>query len=264
MPQNNPSAVKTPTAPRAFQSQFFRPSEALRNDPGSSQPYQNNEPRAVPATTVPESENTSLFLTNLPPRCDVAMLIGALEALGPVTGRIWHSHVNPPDPPAGHFLSAAKVVFFKRAGARALLQVCQRGGFAVGGRVVHAQWNRHAESPDYVVGQGHGQGEGHDDFNGGGGGAIPPPPPSRELSRVVRFEGPHALVGRAALGAFFGSKFKFQTVKVVQVRQTGATRCLEWHFGGYHPQAQWAVMAVNKERPAVKATYARDPCDVFP
>ncbi|KAL2019315.1 hypothetical protein VTK56DRAFT_9782 [Thermocarpiscus australiensis] len=69
---------------------------------------QRNQSAAIPADA-----NCSLFLVGLAPDLTTRELLSGIRDIG----RVYATHINPPDPKRGHFLSAAKVVFFERAAA---------------------------------------------------------------------------------------------------------------------------------------------------
>lgn len=65
------------------------------------------------SAAIPAEQNCSLFVVGLAPDVTTHELLSGIRGVG----RVYATHINPPDPVRGHFGSAAKVVFFERAGA---------------------------------------------------------------------------------------------------------------------------------------------------
>ncbi|KAK3294610.1 uncharacterized protein B0H64DRAFT_401116 [Chaetomium fimeti] len=62
---------------------------------------------------IPAEANCSLFLVGLAPDLTTNELLSNVHGIG----RVYATHINPPDPARGHANSAAKLVFFERAAA---------------------------------------------------------------------------------------------------------------------------------------------------
>ncbi|KAI1491591.1 hypothetical protein F5X96DRAFT_668526 [Biscogniauxia mediterranea] len=77
---------------------------------------------------IPDSENCSVFVTELPAHTSYQRLFRSLRDVG----KIAHCHINAPTPPQ-HRGTAAKIVFFDRAGVNRLLAQLRAGTFTVGG-----------------------------------------------------------------------------------------------------------------------------------
>ncbi|KAK4200341.1 hypothetical protein QBC40DRAFT_200640 [Triangularia verruculosa] len=65
------------------------------------------------SATISEDMNCSLFLVGLPPTVTTHELLQGVRNVG----RVYATHINPPEPEKGHEQAAAKVVFFERAAA---------------------------------------------------------------------------------------------------------------------------------------------------
>ncbi|KAF9881374.1 hypothetical protein CkaCkLH20_01524 [Colletotrichum karsti] len=185
---------------------------------------------------VPDSQNTSVWLTGLPAGCDTSMLMEAIVKTGK-TGKIWASHINNADPRDHKPFAAAKIVFFTRDGADRLMAAVQQGRFRVGGRVPRAAWNRIKSATR--------------------------PAKDKIHSRVLIIEGHISIVNKESLEEWFKSKFEFQTDQVVQRKYNArlGINVLEWRFGSYRAQAEAAAIAITKELGGkVKWTHGDDPC----
>ena len=65
------------------------------------------------SAAIPAEENCSLFLVGLAPDLTTHELLSGIHNVG----RVYATHINPPDLERGHMYSAAKVVFFEREAA---------------------------------------------------------------------------------------------------------------------------------------------------
>ncbi|KAI1634739.1 hypothetical protein F4809DRAFT_665117 [Biscogniauxia mediterranea] len=206
---------------------------------------------------IPDTENTALWLTNLPPDCDHRMLLSSVRGCG----KVYATVINPPmaasssfpsssssslpnplhhphhqypqypqhqQPQQPHITSACKLVFFDVAGARALLRQAREGRFAVGGYVPRVRHNRIRSA------------------------ARPPGP----QSRVLHVEGPDRVVNEPFLAAFFAARFSYELEDVVVVARSGGGNGggavgrarLEWRFGSYRCQAESARAWIAREK----------------
>lgn len=217
---------------------------------------------------IPDDQNCSLFLVNLPARLTVHGLLAAIHKLGP-TGRIYAVHINGPEPARGHPGCAAKVVFFRRDVAHDFYARCA------------ARW------PSPAAGSGEsssGGGAGHpgllvgDGKPSGGGNPVVarvmwnrirtserPHLAQSNASRVLLVAGPREFVSPRALAAFFASKLQFQTDRVI-VHVEGSDdgeqdAVVEYRFGSFRCQAQAARLALQRERPQVRCFFGADPLE---
>ncbi|KAI0019884.1 hypothetical protein F4780DRAFT_792417 [Xylariomycetidae sp. FL0641] len=230
---------------------------------GMSDNYLGDHTRAEnQSADIPDEENCSVWITNLPPGCDHAQLLGAVRGCG----KVYACVVNPPvaapqqQQQQPHIMTAAsKLVFFEVAGAARLLRAAREGRFAVGGRYLPQVRRNRIRSA-----------------------AVAPPGPE---SRVLHIEGPDAIVNGPYLAAFFDAHFVYQleAVEVLARSPPGGggdapfaqrkTR-MEWRFGSYRCQAEAARRAIahQKEKEAregipsplgwqgVTVHFAVDPC----
>lgn len=196
---------------------------------------------------IPDSQNCSLFLVNLPPALTTHELLAAMHKLGP-SGRIYATHVNSPEPHRGHPGCAAKVVFFRRDDAHAFYARCAAQGsrhgtgvpgFPVGGTMCRVMWNRIKTSERTW--------------------ACEP-----GASRVLLVVGPRTLVSERALTEFFGMKLQFQVDKVLTHVESNlrGDAVVEYRFGSYRCQAQAARLALRREFPQVACFFGMDPLEM--
>jgi hypothetical protein len=65
------------------------------------------------SAAIPAEANCSLFIVGLAPDLTPHELLSGIRNIS----RVYATHINPPAPERGHVFSAAKLVFFERAGA---------------------------------------------------------------------------------------------------------------------------------------------------
>lgn len=189
---------------------------------------------------IPDHENCSLFLTNLPPNCSYRDLLAAVARHQP--GRIYSTYISPPDAESdqnlpSHRTSAAKMAFFRPEDATRLLQACSLGLVKVQGYRVHARRNRVKVSPA-----------------------------SRDKdhkTRCIVISGPKALVDEMQLRRLFDKFFSYDIEEVILLQEGESLRWMEWRFGSYRAQAESAFkMLTDKDfRNFYSVRYAKDPCD---
>ena len=205
--------------------------------------------KANQSADVPDAENTSVWITNLPPDCDHRMLLGAVRGCG----KIYACVVNPPTNKVGsnakvahqrpHMTAAAKVVFFDRAGVNALFSQVAKGEFKVGGFVPRVCLNRIRSAAR----------------------------PYGAQCRVLHIEGPTCIVNTEFLFHYFCTKFTFEledvltlgtvsvtTHPVSDARNPPVTAAAnitslprarqEWRFGSYRCQAEAARQCIYREK----------------
>jgi len=88
------------------------------------------------SASIPDTDNCSLWLTNLPTTITHHDLLSGIHNVG----RVYATVINPPD--SGHATSAAKLVFFTREAAQALYLQSQVHGLFVGPMRARVGWNR--------------------------------------------------------------------------------------------------------------------------
>jgi len=182
---------------------------------------------------IPATENCSLFLIGLPADVTTHQLLANIRR----AGRVYATHINPPEPEKNHHSSAAKVIFFEVEASRRFYDHCNIHGLVVGGqraRVVHNRI-RTAAATD-----------------------------PKHSSRVLIIYGPADMVNAETLTAFFRSKVDFQIDEIIS--HSGPANepgygMIEYRFGSYRCQAQAAKMALSREFPdVIKVYYGADPC----
>lgn len=85
----------------------------------------NPDVEANQSHDIPESESCSLWITDLPPRCDVRMLLSQVVNCDKVFATV----ISPPLPDQGKPYAAAKIVFWSRQGVDRLRQRAKEGRF---------------------------------------------------------------------------------------------------------------------------------------
>lgn len=239
-----------PTAPRAL----FTPSSmadpltrARREHPtaqeiarrvaaGVSPNYQGDYrlARNRPANIPPE-QNCSVWVTGLPPNITVHELLRAIRD----TGRVWATVIQPPSVP--HGTSAAKITFFTAVAAQIFLSRANgpgQPGLLIDGyrACVRPDRNRVAEAQEPT-----------------------------ECTRVISVAGPKEIVTEEYLREYFSARFVYETDEVVTLVQGKVINVLEWYFGSYRCQAQWAWRNIREDaflrNQGVRVKYERDPCD---
>ncbi|KAI1337710.1 hypothetical protein F5Y15DRAFT_425707 [Xylariaceae sp. FL0016] len=208
------------------------------------------------AVGVAPLENTSVFISDLPPTATIKDLLGAVRGIG----KIWASNMIPPQ--GTHVWAAAKVVFWNRAGLEAFWEFQTAGKFLVNGTQPKVVMNRHRSGS----------------FN------------ESSASRVLIITGPTDLIDQRYLSSIFGTCFTFDIDEIIDhgvtwSHQDGemnlvAVRTLEFRFASYRAQAAWAFNLVRglqnrrgfdrwqaSERevqlwsnPTVRSTWGKDLC----
>ncbi|KAK3985136.1 hypothetical protein QBC44DRAFT_345546 [Cladorrhinum sp. PSN332] len=174
---------------------------------------------------IPEGENCSLFLVGLPPNLTTTSLLAGIRGMG----RVYATHINPPEPDKGHDLSAAKLVFFERADAERFYNLANAtpGGFTLPGYPYHrarVTWNRIRSSEADITGK---------------------------KSRVLLISGPPEIVNEDYLCAYFDNKLIYQLDQIINcgtfMNNDGPRALIEFRFGSYRCQSEAARMALIRE-----------------
>lgn len=213
---------------------------------GISHAYQGDSTNpANESADIPDSENCSVWITNLPPDCTYRDLLQAIATHHP--GKVYASYISPPSaqgpvhlPSRGH--SAAKVVFYWSFSAQRLIYIANNNGFWVGNTPARVVPNRIRAAPQ---------------------------PFDSTSTRCLDIEGPADEVNRPYLDSVWNDFFSFDTENVAVVREyigfTGfPMRRLVYRFGSHRAQAVAAMHYMHSYMPHVAVTYAADPCDVLP
>ncbi|KAI1372300.1 hypothetical protein F4677DRAFT_449618 [Hypoxylon crocopeplum] len=219
---------------------FFVPSEQLtgsthttRGDNQLNRNYRGDP--SLPAnrgSAVPEEKNTSLWITGLPGSTSYQILLTAIRK----TGRVRSTVINGPD--ESHATAAASVSFFRRKDAEALYNAAEQCQFMVNDSFPKVQWNRNRveEDTEYTY-----------------------------QSRVILIAGDPEIVKPGYLNWFFSTKFIFNLDCVINHGTIegfgGPIARLEYRFGSFRSQAEFARMALSMElRGFLLAEYGEDPC----
>ncbi|SPQ19812.1 e3b9f3ce-597e-4bda-91ec-0928be282e28 [Thermothielavioides terrestris] len=184
---------------------------------------------------IPQHENCSVFITGLPPNITTHQLLAAIRD----TGRVWASVVYPPTWEYGP--SAAKVTFFTAEAAQTFLRRSNSAGqpgFIVGNRRARVCPDRNR---------------------------VAAPRAPADHTRVLSIAGPKELVNTANLSALFSAAFVYETDDVIALVTGNVINVLEWHFGSYRCQAEWAWRRLRSDatfrQAGVRVKFERDPCD---
>lgn len=111
--------------------------EQARKRLGMSLSYRGDSSlKANQSADIDDSENTSLFIQNLPPTCSYQELLGSIHS----TGKIQSSHITPPGDE--HNTSCAKLTLYTRASAEKLYGKIRAGEVTVRGYKLRCVWNR--------------------------------------------------------------------------------------------------------------------------
>ncbi|KAK4183406.1 hypothetical protein QBC35DRAFT_543807 [Podospora australis] len=170
---------------------------------------------------IPEGENCSLFLVGLPPNISTHDLLAGVRGIG----RVYATHINPPEPNRGHEMSAAKLVFFDRDAAERFYAFAQGEGFRVPANPTfraRVTWNRiRSAQVD----------------------------PAGVKSRVLLISGPPEVVNEGYLRAYFDQKLIYQIDEILShgTSPDGSRALVEFRFGSYRCQAEAARMALSRE-----------------
>ncbi len=170
---------------------------------------------------ISENENTSLWITNLPPHCNHGMLLQAIRNCGSVYATV----INPP---LGDdiWTAACKLVFFERHGVDSLLAQHRAGTFKVMNYTPCVMMNRKREMH----------------------------PKCAAASRVLRIRGPSFLVNTEFLLAFFQSHFSFNLDEVLTLSEENQMTDQEWRFGSFCNQAEVGYRRIVSEKNRPNAT----------
>lgn len=230
--------------PEAASRPLTEEEKAHRDMKGISHKYQgdSNNP-ANESANIPEWENCSVWLTNLPPDCTYRDLLGAIAAHHP--GKVFATYISPPSGTGPAYLAsrghcAAKVVFYYPWAARNLIYVANNTGLWVRGYPARAVPNRIRAAP---------QAYGND------------------TTRCLMITGPADVVNQATLYQIWDGYFDFHTEEVLTVDEEvdyrGVTiRTIIWRFGSHRAQAIAAHKYIEDHLPCVAVSWASDPCDV--
>ncbi|KAH6635119.1 hypothetical protein B0J18DRAFT_38604 [Chaetomium sp. MPI-SDFR-AT-0129] len=226
------------------------------------------------SAAIPAEANCSLFLVGLAPDLTTHELLSGIRNVG----RVYATHINPPDPTRGHQLSAAKLVFFERRAAEIFYNRFAPAYFSTPRNphlLARVTWNRirsaevdRQDDPDLntttlsattsfltaptqtvttssLIG-------------------TPTITPPRPRSRVLLIAGPPHIVNAAFLCAYLDTKLSYQIDAILSRGQSedGKRVLVEFRFGSFRCQAEAARMALMREFRdcGVVCDYGTDPC----
>ncbi|KAK7697882.1 hypothetical protein SLS64_013135 [Diaporthe eres] len=231
--------------PEAANRPLTEEEKVTRDIKGISHRYQgdSNNP-ANESADIPEHENCSVWITNLPPDCTYRDLLAAIAVHHP--GKVFATFISPPSaqgpnhlPSRGH--SAAKVVFYYPWSAQHLLRVANSNRLWVRYYMARAVPNRIRAAPQAY--------ENH-------------------TTRCLEIEGPADVVNEPNLRQMWEGFFDWHDDEVQFVGErvdwrTGVTiRRIVWRFGSHRAQAVAAMHYMRSYFPDIWVFYAADPCDI--
>ncbi|KAH9888175.1 hypothetical protein F4778DRAFT_410448 [Xylariomycetidae sp. FL2044] len=203
----------------------------FRRDRGISVNYRGSlEVPSNGSANIPHEQNTSIFIKTVPPSITYHSLMKMLEGKA---GRVYASHITPAAPPFVY--AAVKITFFKHDAADFVIRQINNGTMTLGGHRMSAVWNR-IRVPERHL---------------------------KAASRVLHVQGPAKIVNLAFLGKFLVDHLKYDLDWVScdrAVADSPRMAELEFHFGSWHCQAEFASMALGQTFPHVLRWYGDDPC----
>ncbi|KAI3325954.1 hypothetical protein HD806DRAFT_532607 [Xylariaceae sp. AK1471] len=194
------------------------PGSSIGPGQGISDKYQGNRWAARnQSADIPAEQSTSVWITNLPPDVDYALLLSCIRNVG----KIYATVINPPQ--ITHTTSAAKIVFFSVEAKERLLALSRSGQFIVGNFIPLVRLNRikTAAQPENSAGIG-------------------------PVSRVLLITGPTSVVSEAFLCDFFRRYCAFDLEYVRHVPLGNGRATMEWAFGSYRCQAERVFAVIRR------------------
>lgn len=231
--------------PEAATRPLTEEEKLVRDMKGISHRYQgdSNNP-ANESADIPERENCSVWITNLPPDCTYRDLLTAIAVHHP--GKVFASFISPPSaqgpshlPSRGH--AAAKVVFYYAYSAQHLLRVANSNRLWVRYYLARAVPNRIRAAPQSY---------------------------ENRTTRCLEIEGPSDVVNETSLRQLWRGFFDWHDDEVLFIGdradwRTGVTRRrIVWRFGSHRAQAVAAMNYMRSYYSDVWVSYAADPCDI--
>lgn len=212
----------------------------FRRAAGISENYRGDtfNPENISAN-IPDSENCSLWLTNMPPDLSYKEYLSAVAVHKP--GRISVSHINEPKENGDRSLPSSrtcggKLTFYRPEEAARFLHVARMGQFRIQGYCVRATYNRVK-----VAAQ---------------------PPERSHTSRCLIISGPVAIVDEMRLWWEFKENFEWDHDRVIILSEENGYRSLEWRFSSYRGQACSAYLYLRRQYPeaTLSVKFSEDPC----
>lgn len=196
------------------------------------------------SANIPQSQNCSFWIVNLPPRVTTHELLSQIRNIG----RIFACVINAPQPERGHCTAAAKVVFFDLWAAQRFYAVATRSRLVVGGYRVRVNLNRIRSAE--AAGPGN-------------------------RTRVIILKGDPSFVNEPTLTRWFSERFKFEIDEVITHVLNEHIGHVEYRFGSWRCQAETARVAIirdlgydgqtpKSECPVWEMKFGLDPCAPLP
>ncbi|KAK8017319.1 hypothetical protein PG993_013645 [Apiospora rasikravindrae] len=199
--------------------------EALRH--ASARYGGNRQAPSNLSADIPEEQNCSMFIRNLPPWLTYAQLFAAFRGVG----RFASVHIN--HPTEEHATSAAK----NRASAAELMRRIENREVVIDGYKANAAWDR----------------------------IRVPAKPHVGGSRAIRVTGHPFVVNTEHLLSYFNAHFFFELEGMTLVHRGYATATVEIQFASFTNQAENAFRLIRKDGEfsgdKVSVNYIRDPCE---
>ncbi|KAI0858686.1 hypothetical protein F4860DRAFT_526892 [Xylaria cubensis] len=228
-----PQNASISRAPNTF---IFQAQPISRNYRGNHLSIRNQSAK------IPPEQSTSVWITNLPPNCNYADLLGMVQD----AGKVYAAVISPPDDK--YITSAAKIVFFDVEGRHRFEARANAGQFAVGAYVPRVRPNR----------------------------ILTEAQPVGPESRVLHITGPDNIVNQHVLLDYFRRWCAFDIEYVQRWPLEDRNVTMVWAFASYRCQAERVFAAIrdikayNLHSPgrgfwdSVVVRFGRDPCDRNP
>ncbi|KAI1419027.1 hypothetical protein F5Y12DRAFT_721240 [Xylaria sp. FL1777] len=196
---------------------------------------------------IPNSMNTSLWVTRIPHECTCYDLMETLRG----RGKILQSGITRDS--SLYRDAAARITFFRHEDAENVKRAFNNGSLRMhlpqagkGGKgfKLRACWNR-VRVPEWKL------------EKRPGNACLP--------SRVVRVYGSEENVAPGAMQKYFSSVFCFELDRMIPLGTDVDGRVgYEYRFASWQNQADFAFMAVARDKPMIKIEWGEDPCEVNP
>ncbi|KAI1745114.1 hypothetical protein F4680DRAFT_467319 [Xylaria scruposa] len=219
--------------PRAPNNIVFQAQPMSRNYRGNPLSPRNQ------SANIPPEQSTSVWITNLPPDCNYADLLGMVHDAGKVYAAVI-------SPPGDKFItSAAKIVFFDLEGRQRFEARANAGRFSVGAYVPRVRPNR----------------------------ILTEAQPVGPESRILHITGPDSIVNQHVLLDYFRRWCAFDIEYVQRWPLEDRNVTMVWAFASYRCQAERVFAAIRDIRAynlhspgrgiwdSVVVRFGRDPCD---
>ncbi|KAI2779050.1 hypothetical protein F4815DRAFT_446647 [Daldinia loculata] len=173
------------------------------------------------SANIDESQNTSVWVSNLPGDCTIQQLLAPIRRVG----KIFFTHINPPNDK--FTTSAAKITFWDRRATDNFLELIKDGKITIGGLQPEVRMHRIRAAPQ----------------------------PASDRSRVLVVWGSPHVVSMEVLAPLFRSEIEFQIDEVEEMMWRGERR-LEIRFGSHRAQASRAEQMLQVLKAGKATEYA--------